>query len=66
MSAAAASMAGVGLALVLEVARYRPGGGSLARVVVGDVCLYPQIMRANTNLPAVMTGERIAQLLLDA
>ena len=32
--AAAASMAGVGLALVLEVARYRPGGGSLARVVV--------------------------------
>ena len=36
----------------------------LARVVVGDVCLYPQIMRANTNLPAVMTGERIAQLLL--
>ncbi len=38
----------------------------LARVVVGDVCLYPQIMRANTNLPAVMTGERIAQLLLDA
>jgi choline dehydrogenase len=38
----------------------------LARVVVGDVCLYPQIMRGNTNLPAVMTGERIAQLLLDA
>jgi choline dehydrogenase-like flavoprotein len=35
-------------------------------VVVGDVCLYPQIMRGNTNLPAVMTGERIAQLLLDA
>jgi choline dehydrogenase len=36
----------------------------LSHVVVGDVCLYPQIMRANTNLPAVMTGERIAQLLL--
>ena len=36
----------------------------LSRVVVGDVSLYPQIMRANTNLPAVMTGERIAQLLL--
>jgi choline dehydrogenase len=36
----------------------------LARVVVGDVSLFPQIMRANTNLPAVMTGERISQLLL--
>ena len=36
----------------------------LSRVVVGDVSLFPQIMRANTNLPAVMTGERIAQLLL--
>ena len=36
----------------------------LSRVVVGDVSLFPQIMRANTNRPAVMTGERIAQLLL--
>jgi choline dehydrogenase len=36
----------------------------LSRVVVGDASLYPQIMRGNTNLPAVMTGERIAQLLL--
>ncbi len=32
-------------------------------VVVGDVCLMPQIPRGNTNLPAVMVGERIADLL---
>lgn len=36
----------------------------LERVVVGDVSLFPQIMRANTNLPAVMTGERIARTLI--
>ena len=36
----------------------------LERVVVGDASLYPQIMRGNTNMPAVMTGERIAQFLL--
>ena len=36
----------------------------LSRVVVGDVSLFPQIMRANTNLPAVMTGELIARTLL--
>ena len=34
-------------------------------VVVGDVCLMPQIPRGNTNLPAVMIGERIAELLGD-
>lgn len=33
-------------------------------VVVADVCLMPQIPRANTNLPAVMIGERIARTLL--
>ena len=33
-------------------------------VVVADVCLMPQIPRANTNLPAVMIGERIAHTLL--
>jgi choline dehydrogenase len=33
-------------------------------VVVGDVCLMPQIPRGNTNLPAVMVGERIADLLV--
>jgi choline dehydrogenase len=32
-------------------------------VVVADVSLMPQIPRANTNLPAVMIGERIAQTL---
>jgi choline dehydrogenase len=36
----------------------------LERVIVGDVSLFPQIMRANTNLPAVMTGERIARTLI--
>ena len=34
----------------------------LQRVWVGDVSLMPQIPRANTNIPAVMIGERIAQL----
>jgi choline dehydrogenase len=33
-------------------------------VVVADASLMPQIPRANTNLPAVMIGERIAQLLM--
>lgn len=37
----------------------------VADVVVGDVCLMPQIPRGNTNLPAVMIGERIAELLGD-
>lgn len=32
-------------------------------VVVADVCLMPQIPRGNTNLPAVMIGERIARTL---
>lgn len=36
----------------------------LERVYVGDVSLMPQIPRANTNIPAVMIGERIAQLLI--
>jgi choline dehydrogenase len=36
----------------------------LDNVVVADVSLMPQIPRANTNLPAVMIGERIAQLLV--
>jgi choline dehydrogenase len=35
----------------------------LERVSVGDVSLMPQIPRANTNIPAVMIGERIAQLI---
>lgn len=32
-------------------------------VVVADVSLMPQITRANTNMPAVMIGERIARTL---
>jgi len=36
----------------------------LEHVVVADISLTPQITRANTNLPAVMIGERIAELLL--
>lgn len=35
----------------------------LSGVVVADVSLMPQIPRANTNLPAVMIGERIAESL---
>lgn len=34
------------------------------RVVVADVSLMPQIPRANTNIPAVVMGERIAAFLL--
>jgi choline dehydrogenase len=33
-------------------------------VFVADASLFPQIPRANTNLPAVMAGERIAALLV--
>lgn len=36
----------------------------LAGVVVADASLIPRIPRANTNLPAVMIGERIAELLI--
>jgi choline dehydrogenase len=36
----------------------------LDHVVIADASLMPQIPRANTNLPVVMIGERIAQLLL--
>jgi len=34
------------------------------RIVVADVSLMPQIPRANTNIPAVMIGERISTFLL--
>ncbi len=36
----------------------------LRHVAVADASLYPQVMRANTNIPAVMTGELIARTLL--
>ncbi|MEM7467302.1 MAG: GMC oxidoreductase [Pseudomonadota bacterium] len=35
-------------------------------VVVADASLMPQIPRGNTNLPAIMIGERIANSLLSA
>ena len=34
------------------------------RIVVADVSLMPQIPRANTNIPAVVIGERIVSTLL--
>jgi choline dehydrogenase len=33
-------------------------------IVIADVSLMPQVPRANTNLPAVMIGERIARTLI--
>ncbi len=35
----------------------------MQRLTVGDVSLMPQIPRANTNIPAVVIGEKIAGLL---
>jgi choline dehydrogenase len=35
----------------------------LPNLVVADVSLMPQIPRANTNIPAVVIGERVAQLM---
>ncbi|MEM7344325.1 MAG: FAD-dependent oxidoreductase [Chloroflexota bacterium] len=35
----------------------------LKHTTIADVSLMPQIPRANTNLPAVMIGERIAEIL---
>ncbi len=37
----------------------------LDRVLVADCSLMPVVPRANTNVPAVVVGERIADLLLD-
>lgn len=34
------------------------------RIVVADVSLMPQVPRANTNIPAVVIGERVAAMLL--
>ena len=34
------------------------------RIVVADCSLMPVVPRANTNLPAVLVGERIAENLL--
>ncbi len=35
------------------------------RVLVADASLMPRIPRANTNIPAIVVGERVAELLLD-
>ncbi|MEM7117155.1 MAG: GMC family oxidoreductase [Chloroflexota bacterium] len=37
----------------------------LQRVSIADVSLTPQTPRANTNLPAIMIGERIAEFLVN-
>lgn len=37
----------------------------LDRLVVADASLMPRIPRANTNIPAIVVGERIAELLLN-
>jgi choline dehydrogenase len=37
----------------------------LERIVVADCALIPVVPRANTNVPAVVIGERIADLLLE-
>jgi choline dehydrogenase-like flavoprotein len=36
----------------------------LEGIVVADCSLMPVVPRANTNLPAVLVGERIAESLL--
>jgi choline dehydrogenase len=33
-------------------------------LLVADCSLMPVVPRANTNIPAVLVGERVAQLLL--
>lgn len=43
----------------------RGGVHGLTRVVVGDASLMPQVPRANTNIPAVVIGERVAQFMID-
>ncbi len=46
-----------------SVCDHRGRVNGLDGLVVADVSLMPQIPRANTNIPAVMIGERIADLL---
>ncbi len=47
-----------GPSAVFNVGRY------LDRIVVADCSLMPVLPRANTNVPAVVVGERIADELL--
>jgi len=46
-----------------SVCDQRGGVHGVDGLVVADVSLMPQIPRANTNIPAVMIGERIASFL---
>ncbi len=48
----------------LAVCDERGGVIGMDNVVVADASLMPQVPRANTNLPTVMIGERIAAILL--
>ena len=55
-------VAGRGDPLAVCDARGRLHG--LDRIVVADCSLMPVVPRANTNVPAVVVGERIADALL--
>jgi choline dehydrogenase len=50
----------------LSVCDQRGRVHGLGNVVAADASIMPQIPRANTNIPAVVIGERVARLLLDA
>jgi len=39
--------------------------GGVEGLRVADASLFPTLMMAGTNLPAIMTGERIAQMILE-
>ena len=65
MSTPAVALGGVGSTQTIS-AIIRDANGrvrDVEGVVIADVSLMPQIPRANTNLPAIMIGERIARTL---
>jgi choline dehydrogenase len=47
-----------------SVCDHRGRVNGLRNVVIADASLFPTIPRANTNLPTIMIGERIADMLL--
>ena len=54
--------------IVIPMAGAGDGRGrvhGVERVVVADCSLMPTVARANTNVPAVLVGERIADTLLE-
>ncbi len=57
--------AAMGLDPATSVCDARGRVHGLERVVVADAAAIPVIPRANTNIPTVVMGERIAQFLLD-